>query len=415
MAFDKNTGKKLSGLFDGMMEAVYSTKGASFSLDLLATPKVREFIGAHASVLDSSFRQVEMSDAMRRRLQRSDYIFSGLKTFHELNEAFPSLLDDNGNRKPFERFLNDVRKIDRTYNRNYLRAEYNFAAASAEMAAKWERFAEDGDDYNLQYRTQRDGKVRPEHAALDGVTLPMSDPFWEEYYVPNGWNCRCNVVQVRKSKYPETDHNEAMERGAEALQRDKTGIFRFNSGIESKTFPDYNPYTIQRCRDCDIAKDSSDKFARFVPENELCAACRFIRTCRNPTTVRSVWDYIAELKKETEPIDRTQYPQLQTRQYYQTKGSFKRAVGHARDLEQAEMYSTISDRIPQLSHERFSALGENKDMTDPRDIKNVQAKKKRGVTGYNVYRLDIGTDSWTVTMEVYKDSAETIYHLEKRK
>ena len=77
-----------------------------------------------------------MSDALRQSLSRSNYIFSGIKTFHEMNEAFPSLLDENGNRKPFERFLNDVHKIDQTYNRNYLRAEYNFAQASAQMAEK---------------------------------------------------------------------------------------------------------------------------------------------------------------------------------------------------------------------------------------------------------------------------------------
>lgn len=77
---------------------------------------------------------------MRRRLTRSNYIFSGMKTFHELNEAFPSLLDENGNRKPFELFLNDVQKIDKTYNRGYLRAEYNFIYSSAKTAAKWEGF-----------------------------------------------------------------------------------------------------------------------------------------------------------------------------------------------------------------------------------------------------------------------------------
>lgn len=126
---------------------------------------------------------------MRERLTRSNYVFSGIKTFHELNEAFPSMLDENGNKKPFERFLNDVRKINGTYNANYLHAEYNFVQASATMAAKWEQFSEDGDRYNLQYRTAKDDKVRPEHAALDGVTLPMSDSFWETYYPPNGWNC----------------------------------------------------------------------------------------------------------------------------------------------------------------------------------------------------------------------------------
>ena len=161
-----------------MMHTLYEQKGATFEVKVLAEPKVQRFINAHAGALDSTFRQVDMSDTMRQRLRQSDYVFSGIKTFHELHEAFPSLLDENGNRKPFERFLNDVRKIDKTYNANYLHAEYNFVQASAEMAAKWERIAEDGDRYNLQYRTAGDSKVRPEHAALNGVTLPPSDPFW---------------------------------------------------------------------------------------------------------------------------------------------------------------------------------------------------------------------------------------------
>lgn len=276
----KQIRKQLSELFDGMMRTLYSQKGSEFRIDVLAEPKVQDFINAHAGALDSTFKQVEMSDAMRKRLQRSDYIFSGMKTFHELNEAFPSLLDSNGNRKSFEAFLNDVRKIDKTYNSNYLRAEYNFVQSSAEMAAKWERFSEDGDRYYLQYRTAGDGKVRPEHAALNGVTLPPSDPFWEEYYPPNGWNCRCTVVQVRKSKYPATPHDEAMALGEEALQRDTKGIFHFNPGKEDKTVPDYNPYTIRRCRDCDIAKGKI-KLARFVPENELCQACLILHRLRN--------------------------------------------------------------------------------------------------------------------------------------
>ena len=259
-----------------MMQTLYKVEGSQFRIEILETPKMQEFIETHSAALDSSFQQVKMSDAMRQRLQRSNYIFSGMKTFHELNEAFPSLIDENGNRKPFEQFLNDVQKIDRTYNHNYLRAEYNFCQASADMAAKWEGFMQDGDRYNLQYRTQRDKKVRPEHAALDRVTLPMSDTFWQEYYPPNGWNCRCTVVQVRKSKYPETPHDEAMALGEEATGKDTKGIFHFNPGIEQKTIPDYNPYTIKRCRDCDIAKGKLD--LAFVPENELCAACRLLRS-----------------------------------------------------------------------------------------------------------------------------------------
>lgn len=268
---------QLSELFDGMMQTLFRQQGAHLDIEVLETPKMQEFIEAHASVLDSSFEKVKMSDLMRRRLTRSNYIFSGMKTFHELNEAFPSLLDEDGSRKPFERFLNDVRKIDEKYNGNYLRAEYNFVVSSAEMAARWEGFMADGDRYHLQYRTANDGKVRPEHAAMHGITLPPSDSFWEEFYPPNGWNCRCTVIQVRKSKHPATDHEEAMALGELATGRDSKGIFRFNPGKEGKSVPDYNPYTIRKCKSCDIAKGKLNTAKPFIPENEMCAACKLIR------------------------------------------------------------------------------------------------------------------------------------------
>lgn len=274
--------EKLSELFNGMMKVLFKQTGTNLDIDILGTDEAQEFIDAHASMLDSAFESVRMTDVMRQRLQKSDWIFSGIKTFHELNEAFPSLLDENGDRKPFERFLNDVLSIDKTYNRNYLRAEYNFVQSSAEMAAKWEQYAGDGDRYLLQYRTAGDERVRPAHAALNGITLPRSDEFWNSYYPPNGWNCRCTVVQVRKSKYPETPHEEAMSRGEEALADDKKGIFRFNSGKEQKTVPDYNAYTIRRCRDCDVAKGKTE--LSWVPENELCAACRLIHQAQNART-----------------------------------------------------------------------------------------------------------------------------------
>ena len=269
--------QELTSKFKTMMRALFKQKGANLEVGILAEAEVQDFINSHASVLDASMEQVRMSDAMRQRLQRSNYIFSGLKTFHELNEAFPSLLDENGNRKPFERFLNDVQKIDATYNEHYLRAEYNFAQSSATMAAKWEEFEQEGDRYYLQYRTAGDNKVRPEHADMHGITLPINDPFWEEFYPPNGWNCRCTVVQVRKSKHPPTDHDEAIALGELATGKDTKGIFRFNPGKQQKTFPDYNPYTIRKCKECDIPKGNMK--LDFLPSNLLCDGCRYIHEC----------------------------------------------------------------------------------------------------------------------------------------
>lgn len=298
--------RQLKDKFTAMMRRLHAAhEGAHLEISLLEEPETQDFITTHASILDSGFSQTTMSDAMRASLQRSDYIFSGIKTFHELNEAFPSLIDENGNRKPFEQFLNDVRSVDSTYNENYLRAEYNFCQQSANMASKWEQFMEDGDHYNLQYRTAGDDHVRPAHAALDRITLPPSHPFWQRYFPPNGWNCRCTVVQVRKSKYPETPDSE-VEHLIEQndTSNPKEDMFRFNPGMEQKAVPDYNAYTIRRCLDCPIAKGESStgplNLSRpSIPDNELCQACKLLHQIKeeklSPTVTRAK---IREAQKE---------------------------------------------------------------------------------------------------------------------
>ena len=391
------------------MKVLFKEKGGQLRVEVILEPAVQEFVNAHAAALDLSVAKVGMSDAMRRGLSRSNYIFSGMKAFHELNEAFPSLIDENGDRKPFERFLNDVRKIDETYNANYLRAEYNFVNASARAASKWEEFVKDGDRYNLQYRTQRDDHVRPEHAALDRVTLPPSDPFWRDFYPPNGWNCRCDVVQVLKSRYPVTDHNEAMRLGEEALRHDTKGIFRFNAGMERKSVPDYNPYTIRRCSTCPVPKGGNGgKLAAFIPDNEVCRACRYLHSCLEYRRDSGFVEFRKKLADEASHIQ-AYHSNLITGNFYQTKKSFKRGIAHAMNVEEAEMFSKINQHISELVFIRKSPLGEVKDMSNPKDIANIERKKKRGVTGYNIYSLAVDGESWTIKTEVYKNSSEAVY------
>lgn len=248
--------------------------------EMLSEPEAAKFIeemtsGFNAAV-DKSIRQVPIDDISRRRLHESNYIFSGIKTFHELNEAFPSMFDSEGNIKPFEHFLKDVQKINNTYNGSYLRTEYNFARNSSLMAAKWKEFEADGDRYNLQYRTAGDERVRASHAKLQGITLPISSRFWDSYMPPNGYGCRCDVVQVRKGKYPLSDEQEALNLASQATAGKHQEMMRFNPGKEMTTFPAYNAYTRSKCKNCKN-RPGNISLAADIPNNELCAACKVVR------------------------------------------------------------------------------------------------------------------------------------------
>ena len=272
--------EKIQASFPLLMAWLY--KRRSFSYEDMTADEVQKFVGEvseyYNHAVDTAIRQVPMAEVSVQRLKESNYVFSGIKVFHELNEAFPSLVDENNEIRPFKDFLNDVQKINNTYNGSYLRTEYNFAYQSSLMASRWKQFEEDGDRYNLQYRTAYDDRVRTSHRKLEGITLPPSSKFWNDYFPPNGWNCRCTVVQVRKDKYPESNEQEAMNLGSQATAGKHQEMFKFNPGKAMTTFPAYNAYTISKCKNCKM--NGALKLVADIPDNELCGACKVMKEVR---------------------------------------------------------------------------------------------------------------------------------------
>lgn len=76
-------------------------------------------------------------------------------------------------------------------------------SAAAYNAGRW-NIVNDPDTsphiWGFEYCTARDRRVRPEHRLLEGVRLPKDDPFWKKYLPPNGWNCRCTVLEIWKDE-----------------------------------------------------------------------------------------------------------------------------------------------------------------------------------------------------------------------
>lgn len=50
--------------------------------------------------------------------------------------------------------------------------------------------------WGYEYVAIDDDRVRPAHKALDGSKLPKDDPRWSEIWPPNGYNCRCEVIEI---------------------------------------------------------------------------------------------------------------------------------------------------------------------------------------------------------------------------
>lgn len=166
-------------------------------------------------------------------LRENVYRFSAAKTFQQTKEMMSFILDGD-NIRSFNEFKKLALNVFEDYNLNYLEAEYNNAIASARMASKWMDIERDAETLPyIQYQTVGDARVRQEHAVLDNIIKRYDDPFWNTYFPPNDWNCRCTVIQLDEAE--ETDLT-----GLDPLEVDP--VFDFNPGKDRIVFSNKHPY-----------------------------------------------------------------------------------------------------------------------------------------------------------------------------
>lgn len=133
------------------------------------------------------------------KMKQNLYKFAAAKNATMLQDINSKLYDGNRLRS-WDEFKKEVDNLGLQYNVNWLEAEYRTARESGYMAQKWEDIQANNKLFpNLKYKTQGDDRVRKEHEKLDGIIAPLDSPFWDKYYPPNGWRCRCDVVQTAET------------------------------------------------------------------------------------------------------------------------------------------------------------------------------------------------------------------------
>lgn len=170
---------------------------------------------------------------MLETLRNNVYRFSGFKNYHFVLEANALLRDETGNLRGFSDFQKAVLNLNKEYNINFLRTEYNHAVATSRMASKWQRFTEDEAALPLlQFETVGDDRTRAAHQKLDGIIKPVNDAFWNRFLPPLDYNCRCTVRQLADG--------EASTISLDELGEPKKG-FGVNWGKERVIFPPTHP------------------------------------------------------------------------------------------------------------------------------------------------------------------------------
>lgn len=170
------------------------------------------------------------------------FTFSGAKNLAEL-KALRDLVYKDGKKLPFTEFRKAAKEIWKEYREDWLKTEYNQVIRAGTMAQQWRDADRTKELYPyLEYKTKGDSRVRPEHVTLNGTIRPIGDFFWQTYFPPNGWNCRCSVRKISQDdidsgKYQITPDTDAIERGRNAGVEDywlgnvgKTGLVFRASG-----------------------------------------------------------------------------------------------------------------------------------------------------------------------------------------
>lgn len=209
-----------------------------------------------------NFGYDEDLNALKAFMQFDIFKFSAAKSMAEMEQFKALMLDERGKLVDFNTFKNKVLQAGYSFNKTHLQTEFNTAVTSVLMAKRWQNLSTT-QEY-LQYSTAHDDRVRPEHAALDGLTLHVSSPVWNTIWPPIDWNCRCTVVPGVASKATLSD--------AEAGRMGNfiNPIFRNNSGKTKLIFKEDHPYYITanfKAQELDAVKNYGLKTPKQIFSN----------------------------------------------------------------------------------------------------------------------------------------------------
>ena len=354
---------------------------------------------------------IDPDDDFYQALQHNNAVFSTFKVHRMQNDMAARMVDETGNLKTFEQWLKDVQPIADHQCRTWFKTEYDTAVKRAHQAAEWKQFEREADVLpNLEWIKSTSVTPGEDHRIYWGTIRPINDEFWEHHKPGDRWGCKCDLRSTDKEPTPmEIPKGGKTDKPAAGLDTNpgKDGI------IFSDTHP-YNPPDCDACtlpgkrafsgslknlkslrnlttfflnrrkKDCYHCSRPAELMKKAVATKESKSAAEII----SEQTSKFFKRLISERKKIQESHFKQrdlQLKNLKTGNITISKKTIKSILQHTHNENELKAALVIDRHISHLKFVRVSPLGEGKDMNNPVDVANINAKIKRHVTNYNSY------------------------------
>lgn len=188
--------KNIEQIFEGVYSGEIDINNLPVMLSEFTYDELMKFVKDGFGKLSTEAKQLKFDF-----YDRNITAFSGAKNFQEVKDLNRLVFLEDGSKRPFKEFREFAQSIDDEYNINWLKTEQDTAFVVSQSADQWTNFEDDKEELPLlEYQTVGDQRVRDEHADWDGIVRPVDDSFWDTNMPPNGFNCRCQVIQKSEGK-----------------------------------------------------------------------------------------------------------------------------------------------------------------------------------------------------------------------
>lgn len=248
-------------IINGIYNGTYHPERLPKKLYEQTADKLKESVynGFKSSLKDAEGEKLEMLIDLRENI----YMFAAAKTFQNVSELTDALYDEKGIALSFNEFKEFADAIYEKYNEDWQDAEEDSASVAARSAEQWVDIQNEKKDYPYLIYAVDEETACDICEPLDGIALPIDDPFWEENATPQHYYCNCTIGQLDENDIEEiqgVSTQEEVDKALEISGKEKSGLFNFNPGKDRVIFQDEG-------KDKHPYFDVPEEYKEFAKEN----------------------------------------------------------------------------------------------------------------------------------------------------